>query len=934
MLLAKQKKLQQYVFKINSTLLRKNNWNLTLPLNRARNTTGLVVALADSQILSWINELNGTEDYDVQAKEIKRQIKEIKKQPVSRNNKTRISNLYKQLYRLQFKEDYLCVIMDKKSDYDRANQGFYVNGIKYLRLLCTTGGVKTSTVVYVSERLHSELKKRIENGKNNEVKLVPAKLGAYEALAASGSLEVSWPKDKYAPIPGGVIVIRDAFTEFNADLINIDDNDRSKEPVVQFASNQSVRNNCSDGCSMMLPSLSKRWNGELDGDYEHTMSGCNLRCAWTKGMTFTFDYIKFAEEVVGASDDCPERYLITDIWGKKRDIRDSELIITESQLKLWSCYDSWEDYYYKCLENKYTIRVAKTAPHEVDNVRQLNYQFIQSLNLSDDDIQELISSTVNEIKDTIGLDPRKSIVYLCGKNLKPENIAYTDAAARALMANPDVINDPYIRNRIKKMINKRIREAKIGVLDVSGNFQIISGDIYALCESMFGLEVHGLLKAGVLYSKYWKDNGVKRVMCARAPMSNEHSLVSQDICYDDNVEYWFKYMDTVAIVNAWDTMPMALNGFDFDGDLLFTTDSPPLLKNQKNLPALNCIQYNASKKVVTEDDVIKANKNGFGSKIGSITNRITAITSLMANYELGSVEYEILRYRTQCGQALQQEEIDKAKGILPNPMPKSWYIFSENIVRDDDSDEIIAQKMLNQRLCAAKKPYFFGYNYTTLKQEYDTFVRDTDEHIQSVTGKSIRDLLKNDGKLPENEQKILDFYKKRLPLDVSPSTMNRICWAIEDEFDGVDLFENVEFDYEVYKSGIEYAQEDYELIKLKCEAYKQKKREINKQKFVDHEDTEESASDQIAKLNSDLDEECSSICPNEQDLCEILLDICYRDGADISIVWNLFGDVIVDNLVKKSGMYNYPEQDPNGEFSYGGIKFTMKNILVGGESDD
>ncbi len=932
--MAKQKKLQQYVFKINSTLLRKNNWDLTLPLNRARNTTGLVVALADSQILSWINELNGTEDYDIQAKEIKRQIKEIKKQQVSRSNKTKISNLYKQLYRLQFKEDYLCVIMDKKSDYDRANQGFYVNGIKYLRLLCTTGGVKTSTVVYVSERLHSELKKRIENGKNNEVKLVPAKLGAYEALAASGSLEVSWPKDKYAPIPGGVIVIRDAFTEFYADLINIDDSDRSKEPVVQFSPNQLVRNDCSDGCSMMLPSLSRRWNGELNDDYEHTMSGCNLRCAWTKGMTFTFDYIKFAEEVVGASDDCPEKYLITDIWGQKRDIRDSELIITESQLKLWSCYDSWEDYYHKCLENKYTIRVAKTAPHEVDTVRQLNYQFIQSLNLSDEDIQDLISTTVNEIKDTIGLDTRKSIVYLCGKNLKADNIQYADAAARALMANSDVINDPYIRNRIKKMINKRIRDAKIGVLDVSGNFQIISGDIYALCESMFGLEVRGLLKAGEIYSKYWKDSGVKRVMCARAPMSNEHSLVSQDICYNDTAEYWFKYMDTVAVVNAWDTMPMALNGFDFDGDLLFTTDNKPLLKNQKNLPALNCIQYNASKKVVTEDDVIKANKNGFGSKIGSITNRITAITSLMANYEQGSVEYEILRYRTQCGQALQQEEIDKAKGILPNPMPKSWYIFSENVVKSDDSDEIIAQKTLNQQLCASKKPYFFGYNYATLKQEYDAFVRDTDEHIQSVIGKNVRYLLKNDGKLPENEQKILDFYKKKLPLDVSPSTMNRICWAIEDEFDGVNFFENVNFDYEIYKSGLEYAKEDYELIKLKCDAYKQKKREINKKKFVEHDEEEESVADQIIKLNADLEESCFAICPNEQILCEILLDICYRDGLDVGIVWNLCGDVIVQKLVNKSGVYVYPEQDVNGEFDYGGIKFAMKSIEAGGEMND
>lgn len=372
----------------------------------------------------------------------------------------------------------------------------------------------------------------------------------------------------------------------------------------------------------------------------------------------------------------------------------------------------------------------------------------------------------------------------------------------------------------------------------------------------------------------------------------------------------------------------------YSGDLLFTTDSKPLLKNQKNLPALNCIQYKASKKVVTEADVIKANKNGFGSKIGSITNRITAITSLMANYEPGSVEYETLRYRTQCGQALQQEEIDKAKGILPNPMPKNWYIFKENIIKNDDSDEIIEQKMLNQRLCAAKKPYFFGYNYPTLKQEYDAYVRDTNEHIESIIGKNIRDLLKNDGNLPENEQKILEFYKNHLPLDISPSTMNRICWAIEDEFDGVDIFENIDFDYSIYKSGIDYSEEDYELIRLKCNAFKQKKRDINKKRFSEDNDEEENVTDQIAKLIVDLEESCASICPNEQVLCEILLDICYKDGADVSIVWNLCGDVIVDKLIKKSGVYNYPAKNINGDFSYGGTKFSMKSVAVGGENGD
>ena len=46
------------------------------------------------------------------------------------------------------------------------------------------------------------------------------------------------------------------------------------------------------------------------------------------------------------------------------------------------------------------------------------------------------------------------------------------------------------------------------------------------------------------------------------------------------------------------------------------------------------------------------------------------------------------------------------------------------------------------------------------------------------------------------------------------------------------------------------------------------------------------------------------------------------------------GDIIVENLINESGMYSYPEQDENGDFSFGGIKFIMKNIIVGGEVDD
>lgn len=941
--MAKAQKTQQFIYKINSSLLKQNNWDLNLSLSDARKIPGVVVSLADSQILTWINELNGTEDYDFKAKQIKKEIKEIKKQPNSAENKEKVSKKYKDLYELQFKKDYLCLVIDKKGDYDRANQGFKINGIPYKRLICTTNGVKTSSVVYAADRfveyngsminIHDELKRRIENGRNTSVKLSPAKYGAYESLAASASIPVSWPRTGDNKIPGGIIVVKDCIVHFKTDFIEIDDSDPTKEPKVTEKHNEDFENNMSDGCSMMLPHLSKRWNGELNGDPDHTMSGCNMRCAFTKGMALTFDFIKFAEEVVGASEKCPEKYLIKDYWGQERDIRDADLILTESQLKLCGSYSSWEDYYQKCIENKYTLRVTKTSEEENDDIRQLNYQFIQSLNLTDEDIDELVSPTVNEIKDIMGLDPRKSIAYLCGKGLNENNVMSADNIAKALMIDKSTINDPYIRSKIKKMINRRIKDAKIGVLDLHGNFQILSGDLYALCESMFGLEPHGILDAGEIYSKYWYDEGVDRVLCFRAPMSNAHSIVSQNICKKQKALYWFQYIDTCIVVNGWDTMPAALNGFDFDGDLLFTTNNAPLMRRQTNLPALNCIQTKAPKKIVTEDDVIASNKAGFGSKIGSITNKITQMTSLMANYAPGSKEYETLRYRTQCGQALQQREIDKAKGILPIPMPKEWHNYGANIIQSDDSEEIQEQKRFNQKICAHKKPYFFIYNYDAERINYQKFIEEANSKSTSLYGISFEEMLKL-GDLDGETEKFVNYCSAKCPIDMSPSTMNRICHKIESEFKENFSCEDVEFDYTIYKSKNDVKRASYAEIKSLCEHYLMDLKTLNSRKVNNEEERKVLLADKDRLLET-LVEDVTSVCPNAESLCDMLLDICYSGKMSKSIVWDVCGGQIIQNMLEKHDyILTYPEKCGEADFWCCGTKFSNKTIKVGGDSID
>ena len=897
---------------------------------------GVVVALADSQILSWINEINGTQDYDIKAREVKKQIKFVKKQEVSPQNKLRISELYKELYKLQFREDYVCVVMKNNSHYKRANEGFKINGIKYRRLLCTTGGVKMSTVVYVSERIQPEIKKRLSNNHNTTIPLVPAKYSAYEALAASGSNIVSWPSDSDAKIPGGTIVVKDCMTKFIADVIDVDDSNYPNEPIVELKHNQEFENDISDGCGIMTVELAKRWNGELCGDFEKPLCGCNLRNSFTKGMVFPFDIVEFAEKINGASEQCPEKYLVEDVWGVIRDIRDAQLIITESQLKLWDCYNSWEDYYYSCIENKYTFRIAKTASNyeDMDEMRQLNYQFIAPLRLNQDDVKDLIKPTVDEISNILGGDYRKTLVYLCGSKLNDENVVYADMLARAIMLEPSLIGDDYILNRINRMIKRRIIDAKIGVLDVRGNYQILSGDLYALAQSMFKLPVTGLLQAGEIYSKFWLERGVSKVLCYRAPMSNEHSIVQQNICYNLEAQHWFQYMESIAIVNAWDTMPAALNGFDFDGDLLFTTDNEVLMRRQKNLPALRCIQHKAKKEVVTEENLIQSNINGFGSQIGQITNRCTSMTSLMANYTEDDEEYKVLKYRTQCMQAVQQAEIDKAKGIKTYPMQKSWYMLSECRQKEEYGDEYNDKMEFYAKICAHNKPYFFGYNYPSLMKEYKEITNRAMTNARQKFRVELGDMIAayDNNEDMSLEQKIfIERFLRSLKLDSSKSTCNMICWEIENVFDGHKSFASEKVDvYNLLRRNEECSPLILDKVIKECKK-SEKKRTVkciidfllNKNEYEDELD--------YHNVDFNISDVLLEICNNEEILCDLLLDYCYKYNGNKEILWTVCGETLLNRLSENRTLY-YPIIDADGDFEVQGKRYSMRQYALGGDT--
>lgn len=922
----KLQKTHTYALKLHSTLLNNYKWNYSTTIEELRKDSRAVVSLNDSQVLRWLSKIQGTENSDEIAKNIRAEIKKLKKEPSTKSNKKLISEKYKELYKTRFTPDYMMVIFDKKTHYDRARKGFTITidgkTIKYRRFIGTANSIKKNTIIFVNVEVYDKLMWHMNNGRDMNKPLVPAKLEAYLSLSCSGSIPLKeFPR---------IMVVKDCITHtIVPEILHLDYTDMTKdEPVMELRYDQEIEVNGSDGFGLMTPEFSRKVNAELGGDPEECVT-FNSRCAFTKGMLVPFDFIEFAKQKAD------NNFMVEDVWGNMQDVRNFDVILTESMLKLWDSYSSCEDYVKNCYEHEFDFCIAKTAPHKLDSQQTSNYQFLQDFtNLTDDDIDELVYPTVKHIKDALGMDWRQLLLYMCGKGLDEKTYQYSDILAKAIMACPDIINDKYVRSRIEKMIFKSIQDAKIGVLQFHGNFQIITGDPYCLAESIFGLEKKGLLDTGEAYSKYWIDKGVGEVVAFRAPMIVHNNVGKLQIVRNEDIDFWYQYIKSTIILNNFSDICIRECGCDYDSDTFMTTDNPVLLRKYRHLPAIDCVSKKPEKIVPTEDDFVKSEKRGFNDQIGAITNKGTGQKSMQAAYEEGTEEYEALGFRAICCVQLQQSQIDAVKGAWSRPMPKHWVDHKANIVHDDDNEETIKRKNRDQKL-VVKKPFFFIYNYEYLKKEYTKYIKNVNANAQLIFGKTLDDLLSSDDVVTDREREFIENYHKYLPVDCSPGVINRICWKIEDEFKTMDVLPDVEFDYHLLTSGATYTKAEFEAIEELYHEYVVSIRNIKKHYATknDNGSSDDMVSD-LFLMRETWREKCLSVCSNMKVLTNILLEICYNSNGTKAMVWDICGEQIIDNLLEKNNKtFKFPTRDDDGDIKFDGEYFSIMEVVVDEKCD-
>lgn len=915
------KKQRQFsVLKIKSSRLKESKYNISSVTPEDARKHKELINLGDNQILKSIRRVNRKEVDSNKLDELIKKMEQIKKLPSNANNTNEINKLQNKIDKMIFIPEYVAIKIENDKHYDRIHKkGFKINDNKYIRLSCSASQARLDTVIFVEEKTYKKIFKILSNGIDFKQKIVPSKFNAYFGLYSTSIYEVTEPR---------VCVIKDYETDIYRPIDYITEYDEGD--IVERKEDIPIGCNYWDGMGIISPRMAKQWSKDLEVSY--TPSNFIIRNSWVKGMICTFDFHKFAREKANKS-------IIKDIYDVEYNINDIDIILTESQFKLNKFYKSWQEWEENTHKNKLCWGVSRVAPQFDNEYMLTNYQFIQTLDLQEQDIKNLVEPTLNWAESIVNNYNSHASLFMSG-GFRSEEAAlkmldYTENPyTLAILYNPEMIKDGYIQRKIYGTIQKKIRQAMIGKILIRGNFQMMIADPYGLCEHAFGMEIKGLLKEGEHYSNFWNNKGVNKVDAMRSPLTHysEHNILN--LQNTEEMRGWYKYLTTGIVFNTFGLDCVLHADSDFDGDIVATTDNPYFLKGvRKEFVPITYQKKTAQKSKVDNDILFIADKQAFHSTIGTITNHSTSMYALLPLFHEESKEYQELQRRLKILRKEQGSAIDHAKGIVTKDFPKHWINYTK-VDKENMTEEEIKLIEFNNKIIAEKKPYFMYHLYENCKKNYNKLRNETNIYSKINFGISIDELLNKDYKTLE-ELEYCKLYHKRNPLNESKCIMNQLCWYIEDENEKrikkfneknenylIDLMMNKK--YPIKKATLK------KLENLYLEYNKDKRNGITNQELLDRNKNNKD-NVQFNNLVEYHKNRALRICSNEQELANYSIELDYRihNKQNKDFTWNICKEGLLKNI-KENGKnkLTIPILSNNGEIEYLGKTYTKKEIIL------
>lgn len=136
------------------------------------------------------------------------------------------------------------------------------------------------------------------------------------------------------------------------------------------------------------------------------------------------------------------------------------------------------------------------------------------------------------------------------------------------------------------------------------------------------------------------------------------------------------------------------------------------------------------------------------------------------------------------------------------------------------------------------------------------------------------------------------------------------------------------FDYSILKSNVGYSNANYEAVKKVFQKYR-----CSADRAIKNSENYKNDADQNMAMNHDFrvsiaKSECEMICPNEDELCDILCDICYTSEHSKQFAWDVCGETMIRNLMERNdNNIQYPKKvSSGGEFTFSGDEYIMQTV--------
>lgn len=537
--------------------------------------------------------------------------------------------------------------------------GFYLDGVHYVRYKRSAGSSREGKCLFIDERLYKAMDKWSSCGLKAQTDL--ASWESYKALSLSsikGTVDI--------PLHG-ILFVPDYKSVFTEEVISVELKDSK---LVAEQKQTEITNDIWDGESLLDESVFE--NGYAD---KHMLL---LRNKFFKSCAFRTKLQKWIKDKNITLDDLKTRGFTL-----ATDISQIVMVTTPNSLKYLKFAGGLSEKnirkWIESVDNTFgVVKWDKGTKFFHGDMVQSSYQLLNTLGFDKAQAEELLKPSFDYISlirnDVEFMRYHFTDAYVREKDGEekkiPDGLAErADVIFRLLFSCPYFNCTALYANFRDDVVSGLKSNLRRGHILLNGTNATLFGNGPELLKYIAGEKITRELKKGQIYFKRFA-NGVK-LLCARSPHITMGNLYAVENNLDGEIWNYFDLGKNIVCVNAiGENIQQRLNGCDYDSDAMLITDDKLLVETAEKhkeyfkVPVCGIPSMSKIGQTLAELD-----HDTSENKIGEIVNLSQKLNSIIWNeIHHGALIEKILDiYNDVCKLAvLSGLEIDKAKRAYDN----------------------------------------------------------------------------------------------------------------------------------------------------------------------------------------------------------------------------------------------------------------------------